>query len=453
MIKKDDNRKKNVHNGNGKFSRACFSNIRNKFTNTLKRKTSLETQVVIDMNFLRKIYGILLFTVFNFIFYVFRISAQVKIVTPERSKPTEDYTWWYVLIAALFVSLGGAIFWFFKDKKAKQTQAELEKENRNKKSLSMEDVDFDSELEWYRKNKNIVDKNSKKKLKSRQKLEKSPAKAKIINIKNDEFGQEGLSDEDFNKKLEKLQFVQLPIARFDKLEPSKPFDQLPVSNDDALISAIEQTQDEYEEDEDVRDLAVRILSHFKTKNSVEALSQVALYDLSSHLRSKAISILADFDHESVFETMLLSCADPTREVKAAAARGLFRLSFDRADCWMRIAESKDEYRMRHAARAAIAGDLVQRSFDRIIHNDKKIAQEVAALVFLLIRSGETDEVFDALENHSNQNVRKAILHVIRISKEHKSLDGLYHLLEKKDLNEELREEIDKLVEEIGLVAA
>lgn len=405
------------------------------------------------MNFLRKTNGILSFTIFSFILFVFQISAQVKIVTPGRSKPVEDYTWWYVMIAALFAGLGGAIFWYFKDKKAKQEQVQQEKENRNKKSSSMEDVDFDSELEWYRKNKNIVDKNSKKKIQSKQKLAKSPAKAKIINIKNDELEQESLSDEDFNKKLEKLQFVQLPISRFDKLEPSKPFDQLSVSNDEALLSAIEQTQDEYEEDEDVRDLAVRILAHFKTKNSVEALSQVALYDLSSHLRSKAIGILADFDHESVFETMLLSCADPTREVKAAAARGLFKLSFDRADCWMRIAESNDEFRMRHAARAAIAGDLVNRSIDRIVHNDKKIAHEVASLIFLLIRAGETDEIFNALENHPNQNVRKAILHVIRISKEHKSLDGLYHLLEKKDLNEEMRVEIDKLVEEIGLVAA
>lgn len=405
------------------------------------------------MNFLRKINGILLFTLFNFIFYVFQISAQVKIVTPGKSKPTEDYTWWYVMIGALIAALGGAIFWYVKDKKAKQAQAESENKNKNKNFSSMEDVDFDSELEWYRKNKNIVDKNSKKKIRSRQKLEKSPAKAKIINIKNDELEPQSFTDEEFNKKLEKLQFVQLPIARFDKFEPSKPFDQLSVSNDDALISAIEQTQDEYEEDEDVRDLAVRILAHFKTKNSVEALSQIALYDLSSHLRSKAIGILADFDHESVFETMLLSCADPTREVKAAAARGLFRLSFDRSDCWMRIAESNDDFRMRHAARAATAGDLVQRSIDRIVHNDKKIAQEVAALVFLLIRAGETDEIFNALENHPNQNVRKAILHVIRVSKEHKSLDGLYHLLEKKELNEDLREEIDKLVEEIGLVAA
>ncbi len=40
---------------------------------------------------------------------------------------------------------------------------------------------------------------------------------------------------------------------------------------------------------------------FKAENSVEVLSQVALEDLSSNLRSKVVSILGDFDHESLFE--------------------------------------------------------------------------------------------------------------------------------------------------------
>lgn len=405
------------------------------------------------MKLSRKLSAFLIFSVCNLILYVYQASGQVSLVTPEKQKSSEDYTWWYVMIVVLFGGLGGAIYWYFKDKKAKEEQAEQEKANRKKMSSSMEDVDFESELEWFRKNKKIVDKNSRKKIKPAARLEKSPAKAKVINIKNDELEQESDSDEEYTKKLEKLQFVQLTVARFDKIEASKPFAQLSVSNDPALLSAIEQTQDEYEEDENVRDLAVRILARFKTKNSVEALSQVALYDLSSHLRSKAIGILSDFDHESVFETLLLSCADPTREVKAAAARGIFRLSFDRADCWMRIAESGDEYRMKHAARAAVAGELVQRSLDRIVHNDKKIVADIVAMIYLLVKSGESEEIFKALENNPNPNVRKAILHVLRISKEHKALDGLYNLLEKGNLSEDTREEIDKLVEEIGLVAA
>jgi len=58
----------------------------------------------------------------------------------------------------------------------------------------------------------------------------------------------------------------------------------------SLLNAIEQANDEYEDDESVRDLAVRILMAFRTRNSVEALAQIALYDLSSNLRQSGFDI-------------------------------------------------------------------------------------------------------------------------------------------------------------------
>lgn len=379
--------------------------------------------------------------IFNLLILISSSFAQVRMVVPDQQQAeSEDFTWWYALIFLLSAGLVGAFIWFRKDKQAKQEQTELNK-IKKKKRRAVDDgaLDLDSELEWYRKNKKIINKKAARNL------------SKKVRVNGEISEAEASYSENLEKKMHKLAFSQLPISRFDRVEMARPFTPLPLSNDEALMSAIEQTHDEFEEDENVRDLAVRILARFKTRNSVEALSQVALYDLSSALRSKAVGILSDFDHESVFETLLLACADPTREVKAAAARGLFRLSFDRTDCWMRITESGDEYRMRHAARAAIAGDLVERSFDRLAHEDRKIAYEVFALINLLLKSGETEEVFNALENHRDPNVRKGILQVIKITKEHNALDGLYSLLEKSDLSEEMRAEIDKLVEEIGLV--
>ena len=219
------------------------------------------------------------------------------------------------------------------------------------------------------------------------------------------------------------------------------------------MSAIEQAHDEFEEDENVRDLSVRILTRFKTRNSVEALTQVALYDLSSNLRSKAVAVLADFDHESVFETILLCCADPTREVRAAAARGLFRLSFDRADAWTRIAETGDEFKMGQAALAAREADLVKRSFDRLIHQDRKIAYEAVTLLALMIRAGETEEIFNALLTHNDSNVKLAVAHVIGLTKEDKTLAELHEILEKSLISKELKEKIEEVVQSFELIPA
>lgn len=324
-------------------------------------------------------------------------------------------------------------------------------ENRDWESSSL---DLDKEMEWYRRHKKSVEKSSKKSSKSKNLADRLPKTGKIFNRAGTyELDGAELSDNELLENLQNLQVTQLPIFRFQKLELARPFAPLSISNDEDLMSAIEQTHDEFEEDEEVRDLAVRILARFKTRNSIEALSQVALYDLSSNLRSKAVSILADFDHESVFETILLACADPTREVRAAAARGLFRLSFDRADAWTRIAETGDEFRMRQAVLAAKEAELIKRSFDRLVHPDQKIAYEAVALLTLMIRAGETAEIFQAVETHNDTNVKLALLHAVGLAKEEETLANLYELLEKTSLSKELREKVDEVIQCFEMIPA
>lgn len=372
---------------------------------------------------------------------------------PVPPQPLEDNTWWYVVLAVLVAGLVGAITWMVKAKK----QSKVEKQTKGKideNILELHSVDADKEFEWLRKNQKIINKRGKKIDSERRMPKNLPQASNILKRNGAEIsGEESeiATEKDLQERLEKLQYSQLPVARIEKIELARPFSPLPISNDEALMSAIEQVQDEYEDDEEVRDLALRILAAFKTRNAVESLSQIALYDLSSSLRSKAVGTLTDIDHESVFEPLLLACADPTREVRAAAARGLFRLSFDRADAWTRIAETGDEFKMRQAARAAIEADLVKRSFDRLAHTDLKSAYEAVALVALLLRAGETKEVFEALRSHPILNVRKAILQIIKITKEPNALEGLYSLLEKNTLPEEIQKEVDETIQVIGFV--
>ena len=390
-----------------------------------------------------------------FLTFAVNILAQMpQVPVPEtESVVPEDFTWWYIALFVLSSGLVGAVIWLIKSKKEKTLAVEKSKNvKKTPEEIEGHSFDADKELEWLRKNQNIINKRGKKKDLQNKMPKNLPQAGNILNRLD--TAESGItSDEVLQEKLENLQYRQLPIARIEKIELARPFTPLPLSNDQALMSAIEQVQDEYEEDEEVRDLALRILAAFKTRNSVESLSQIALYDLSSNLRSKAVGTLTEFDHDSVFEPILLACADPTREVRAAAARGLFRLSFDRADGWTRISETGDEFKMRQAARAAIEADLVKRTFDRLAHTDRKSAYEAVTLVALLLRAGETREVFDALKSHPVMNVRKAILQIIKFTKEPNSLEGLYSLLEKNSLPADLHKEVDETIQEIGLVMA
>ncbi|MEO7658870.1 MAG: hypothetical protein ABIV48_04585, partial [Pyrinomonadaceae bacterium] len=145
-------------------------------------------------------------------------------------------------------------------------------------------------------------------------------------------------------------------------------------------------------------------------------------------------------------------ADPTREVRAAAARGLFRLSFDRADSWKRIIETNDEFRMSHAARAALESGFVVKYFDRLVHEDFKVAYEAFALVGVLIRSGETEEIFNAVTGHRDERVRFALLHVLKVIPDERTIEELANVQRSGGLSADVTERIADTLNHCGAVA-
>ena len=218
----------------------------------------------------------------------------------------------------------------------------------------------------------------------------------------------------FAKNLqESVEVNDLPISRITELSTPQPIDELPVSDDEGLLAAIDEIQDDSDADSEFRTIALRVLASFKTRNSIEALSQIALYDLSTNLRAKAVGMLADFDHQSVFESIVLSCADPSREVRAAGARALVKVTFDRGDEWARFALADDKYLTRQVAKAAVEAGIAERSFDRLTLRDEKSAYEAFALVYLMVKAGETEKIFDAISDHRDIKIRLALLHILK----------------------------------------
>jgi hypothetical protein len=376
-------------------------------------------------------------------------TASFKEKEVVEASSSYGSVFWMIFIVLL--GLGGAYFLWSRSRKAIEEPTD---ENRYREyyrdiDLEVADVDGDQELEWLRQAK----RSARATKKTAAKRPARPAKVSTETSKSGLTGDLNFDTRIFQEKMRMLQYAQLPINSFTQLSPSKTFEPLTLSNDGALLSAIEQANEEYEEDEAVRELAVRILAAFRTLNSVEALAQIALYDLSANLRSKAVSILTDFDHESVFETILLACADPTREVRAAAARGLFRLNFDRADAWKRIIETGDEFRMTHAARAACEAGIAQKSFERLVHDDMKIAYEAFALVSLLIKAGETKHLFEALGDHKDERVKFALLHVIKVTGDPRTLSGLSELRTNNHFSVDVVNRMNDVVSSVERVAA
>ncbi len=347
--------------------------------------------------------------------------------------PPDDGAWMYsVGFALFFVACIGVLFWM-RAKKAKAAAAAGLKDNGRKKDSwdSGDAIEGDKELEWLRKHSDTINRKRPKKLAGQEGARrKAAAKPEPVVL---------------TKEIQLASALELPFNSILRLDYPHGIEVLPSSTDEALLEAIEQVLDEFNEDEEMKELSMRIIAAHKTSNCVEALSQVALYDLSATTRCRSVEILGEFDHEAVFESIILACADPTREVRAAAARVLTRLGFNRADAWARISLLDEEGRMRQIARAAIEGGLVERYFDRLTHKDYKQAYEAFALFTLLLKARETQPIATALESHPSLTVRMAIIHVIKVNKEIDALPYLRKLAETKDLPKEVWESVEDAI--------
>jgi len=386
--------------------------------------------------------NVLFASVLSLLLFVFNAAAQSSLAREKAFVDSSGDRWLFTMIFLVLCGLGGAYYFWRKSRVVLEQPAYNYKTGKTDLHVNavVNDVDANEELEWLRKATRTA----------KAKTRREPPKTASPRSDTDDLT---MYTKTFQEKMRRLQYSQLPINGFPGMAPAPPFEELPVSRDQGLLSAIEQANLENEDDEVIRELAVRVLAAFRTCNSVDALYQVALYDLSSTVRGKAISVLADFDHESVFEAILLACADPTREVRAAAARGLFRLNFDRAGAWTRLIETGEDFRMVHAARAAVESGIVQKSFDRLVHEDYKIAYEAFCLTALLIKSGELNEIFKAISGHKDERVKFALLHTLKVVGDERPLDGLNNLYLNGNCPADVLERIRELIESLEGVPA
>ncbi len=214
------------------------------------------------------------------------------------------------------------------------------------------------------------------------------------------------------------------------------FEDLPAGNDDdALTEALTRLTSP---DEQVRAQVIQELASHPVQRSVAALSSMALNDPDSGIRSAAVSGLGAIDHESVFATVLIALADDSREVRAAAARTLTGLHFDRADAYVRAMETSDPETLRQVAQACVKTGIVAQAVDRLASEDRHQAYEAFSLFSLLARANETQPILDAIQNHKDDEVRLCAIRVLNIAAQPDLAPKLREMVSGQDLPENVR---------------
>ena len=231
-----------------------------------------------------------------------------------------------------------------------------------------------------------------------------------------------------------------------KLETSTRVEELPEwLEDEHLTEALAKLEST---DAETRKVAARQLAQFQVQRSVHALSALAANDIEPSVRAAAITSLGDINHESVFASVLIAFADEAREARAAAARAISHLSFDRADAYVRLLDTISPDRLRDVAHACIKGGMAAQAIERLGSEDRRQAYESFALLSLLAKSNETEPILDAITNHKDYNVRLSAVRLLGLSGQPEVVQQLRHLAVKDGLPEKLRTALLEVVYKI-----
>jgi len=204
--------------------------------------------------------------------------------------------------------------------------------------------------------------------------------------------------------------------------------------DDNLNEALTKATSDNPE---VRSEAVKTLAQFPVKDAIATLVSMAQQDEESMVRSLAVSSLGFIDHELVFPAVLIGMADESRDVRAAAARALSRLSFDRTTAYGTLVQTADDQTLRDVAQACIKAGIVSQNIDRLASRDRRQAYEAFCLISLLAKAGMTAPILESIEGHQNMGVRLSVIHLLASTGD----DAVFEQLQQIAGNDELAEEI------------
>jgi HEAT repeat protein len=145
---------------------------------------------------------------------------------------------------------------------------------------------------------------------------------------------------------------------------------------------------------------------------------------------------------------LIAFVDEAREVRAAAARSLSRLNFNRADAYVRLLEGSDAETLGAVAHACISAGMAKQAVDRLASEDRRQAYEAFTMLSLLARAGQTGPILEAVKEHRSEEVRLASIKILGIFGKPEVLPNLRELAVTDDIPETVRMALMEVVYKI-----
>jgi hypothetical protein len=165
-------------------------------------------------------------------------------------------------------------------------------------------------------------------------------------------------------------------------------------------------------------------------------------------RAAAVSKLPRLGGEEAFHQVSAAFDDQSTEVRNAAARAMFELQEDRAAAFTRALREATPERRRKIGAAIASSGLANEAIRNLTGESRDKTYDAFSLLFLMSKAGETQPLMRAIEEHSNIEVRLAVVKLLALSGQPDILPAFRRMAVRGSLPPEIRSAVMEAIYQI-----
>jgi len=166
-------------------------------------------------------------------------------------------------------------------------------------------------------------------------------------------------------------------------------------------------------------------------------------------RCAAVAELPRLGGEDAYTRISAAFDDPSEEVRSAAARALFNFQADRAAAFTRALREAPVERRRRIGSAIASSGLASEAISHLTGESREKTYDAFSLLFLMSKAGEVQPLLRAIEEHSNIEVRLAVVKLLALSGQHEILPAFRRLAVRGSLPPEVRSSVMEAIYQIS----
>ncbi|HEY3026288.1 MAG TPA: hypothetical protein VGJ55_09090 [Pyrinomonadaceae bacterium] len=187
-------------------------------------------------------------------------------------------------------------------------------------------------------------------------------------------------------------------------------------------------------------------------SAIPAMPNTTLERLGSENVSERCAAVAELPRlggEDAFTHISTAFDDPAEEVRSAAARALFSFQADRAAAFTRALREAPAERRRRIGSAIASSGLASEAISHLTGESREKTYDAFSLLFLMSKAGEVQPLLRAIEEHSNIEVRLAVVKLLALSGQHEILPAFRRLAVRGSLPPEVRSSVMEAIYQIS----